>query len=436
MRYSFKKGFTWLGIYSLLVLFPLILAYLGSLPSQRTFWTEFGVALGLIGLGMFCVQFLFSGRFVKIAPEFGMDNLIQLHKEMGLISFFFVLAHPIILLLDNPVFIEYLDPSVKWLRTVALITAILSLFTIVGISLWRKYFQLSYEKWRLYHGILAFIIIGVGLGHAFHVSHYMEPVWKKVGLFLFVGASAYLLFYTRIIRPKKNRKRPYKIVEVKKELEDCYSIILASIDHERLKFMAGQFVWITIQPTPYSLQQHPFSISSSELDPNLTLTIKELGDFTEEIRDTEVGTIAYLEGPFGSFVIKPNRNIFLLMGGIGITPGMSMLRTWKDQRNQGKAILIYANKNRDDITFKEELDDLCSFINLKVVHVLEEADESWDGEKGLLDEKMLKKYIPENQDAFDYFICGPAPFMDIAEIELRNLDVDWRNVYAERFEIV
>jgi predicted ferric reductase len=436
MRYSLKKGFTWLGIYFLLTIFPLILAYLGSIPSQRSFWIEFGAALGLIGLGMFCVQFLFSGRFVKVAPEYGMDNIIQLHKEMGLISFIFVLAHPIILLISNPDFFEYLDPREKWFRTVALISAIISLFTVVGISLWRQYFEMSYEKWRLYHGILAFIIIGVGLGHAYHVSHYMEPAWKKIALGLFVVPSAYLLFHSRIVRPQKNKKRPYEIIEVKKELEDCYSITLAAKGHDRFSFRPGQFVWVTIQPTPFSKQQHPFSISSSTEATNLSLTIKELGDFTKSIKNLEIGTVAFLEGPYGSFVPKADRNLFLLMGGIGITPGISMLRTWKDQKSTGKAILIYANKNWEDITFREELEELSLEINLKTVHVLEEAPESWKGEKGFLDEDMLRKYIPENQDNYDYFICGPAPFMDIAEIELKNLDVDWKNIYAERFEIV
>ncbi len=59
------------------------------------------------------------------------------------------------------------------------------------------------------------------------------------------------------------------------------------------------------------------------------------------------GTKAFLEGPFGSFIPKPGSNIFLIMGGIGVTPAMSMLRTMRDDNDKRKAILIYGNKNWD-----------------------------------------------------------------------------------------
>lgn len=62
---------------------------------------EFAVALGFMGLGMLGLQFLFSGRFVWVAPWFGMDNSIQYHREVGIIAFIFILAHPVILILTK-----------------------------------------------------------------------------------------------------------------------------------------------------------------------------------------------------------------------------------------------------------------------------------------------------------------------------------------------
>ena len=38
--------------------------------------------------------------------------------------------------------------------------------------------------------------------------------------------------------------------------------------------------------------------------------------------------------------------------------------------------------------------------------------------------------------AYTYFTCGPEPMMDVVEIGLRNLGIDWRRIYTERFEIV
>lgn len=436
MRYSLKKGYKWLSIYFLWAIVPLTLAYLGEIPLYRTFWNEFGTALGLVGLGMFCVQFLFSGRFTAVAPEFGMDNITQFHKEMGIISFLFILAHPIILLIDHPPFLAYLDFRVIPLRTFALLLASAALVGIMVVSLWRKYFELSYERWRLIHGILGFLIIGVGLGHAYHVSHYMEPAWKKVILGLFVGFSVYLLAYTRLIRPQKNKNKVFKVVDVKAEEDSCYTLTLEASYGKRVVFKPGQFFWITIGDTPFSLQQHPFSVSSSTEDENISFTIKALGDFTNTIKNIKKGEKAFLEGPFGSFVPKKNRNLFLLMGGIGVTPAMSMIRTIKDRKSKEEIILLYGNKNEHDVPFKSELEHLSEETNLKVVHIPEEPEGEWDGESGFLDSALIKKYLPEDPSAYDYFICGPGPFMDIAEIALRDLDLDWRTIYAERFEIV
>ncbi|EMR04616.1 hypothetical protein [Cesiribacter andamanensis] len=83
MRYTYRLGFFWLLVYSLLSLLPMGIALLGKLPPFRSFLEEFGVALGLIGLGMMGIQFLFSGRYPKIAPTFGMDNVVQFHREVG-----------------------------------------------------------------------------------------------------------------------------------------------------------------------------------------------------------------------------------------------------------------------------------------------------------------------------------------------------------------
>jgi predicted ferric reductase len=436
MRYSLRKGYKWLSIYFLWAIIPLTLAYLGEIPLYRTFWTEFGAALGLVGLGMFCVQFLFSGRFTAVAPEFGMDNITQFHKEMGIISFVFLLAHPLILLLDHPPFIAYLDFRVIPLRTFALLLASTALVGIMVVSLWRKYFELSYERWRLIHGILGFLIIGVGLGHAYHVSHYMEPAWKKIFLGLFVGFSVYLLAYTRLIRPHKNKRKAYKVMDVKEEEDSCYTLTLEASYGKRVAFKPGQFFWITIGDTPFSLQQHPFSVSSSALDEKISFTIKALGDFTNSIKNIKKGEKAFLEGPFGSFVRKKNRNLFLLMGGVGVTPAMSMIRTIKDRGSNERIILIYGNKNENDVPFKSELEHLLEETNLKVVHIPEKPEGDWEGESGFLDSKLLKKYLPEDPASFDYFICGPEPFMDVAEIALRDLELDWRTIYAERFEIV
>jgi len=436
MKYSFRRAFFWLGIYLVLCLIPLLIAIIGPIPEKRNFWIEFGVALGFIGLTMFALQFVFSGRFAKIAATFGMDNVHHFHRKMGIIAFVFVLMHPITLILVNPEFLSYFDPRINAARAVALSFSTVFLILITVTSLWRLSFGLNYEKWRLVHGILALALIFIGTVHAIQVGHYLDTFWKKALLALLMGGSLYLLIHTRIVRPWKNRKKPYKVTNVHKERGDSWTLELKAQNHSGMSYETGQFVWLTINNSPFSMQQHPFTIVSSEMDNSLLFTAKSIGDFTASWKDIELGTKVFIEGPFGSFTPKENRNLFLIMGGIGVTPAMSMLRTLKDKKDNRKITLIYANQNRKNITFREALEELKESLNLKLIHILSDPEDDWSGETGAVDNKLITKYLPEHPNEFMYYICGPEPMMDEAEIALRDLGIDWRHIYTERFNIV
>lgn len=394
------------------------------------------VALGFLGLALFGLQFIFSGRFSNIAPTFGMDNILHFHMAMGIVAVVFLLAHPVILILANPEFNVYFDPRVNSLRAIALSFASISMLAIITTSLWRKIFKLNYEKWRLIHGILALSLVFIGVVHAIQVGHYLDTLWKKGLLALLMGVTMYLVIYTRIVRPWKMKKKPYKIVEVKEERNNCWTMSVEPVGHKRKQFSAGQFFWISINETPFTLQQNPFSVASGERNNKLSFTAKEEGDFTSKWENFKPGIKAFLEGPFGSFTAVAGKHFFLVMGGIGITPAMSMLRTMRETNDPRKAVLIYANNDWENVTFREELEEMKNQIDLEIIHVLLEPPLGWEGEEGMIDQELLERYMPENSNDFMYYICGPEPFMDISEIGLKNLGVNWSHIYTERFEIV
>lgn len=98
-----------------------------------------------------------------------------------------------------------------------------------------------------------------------------------------------------------NRK-PYLVEEVKPERGDVSTLALRPIKHEGFRFQLSQFAWITLNITPFSMPEHPFSMSSSgEHSERLEFGIKAVGDFTSRIKDYKPGTKAYLDGPYGVF---------------------------------------------------------------------------------------------------------------------------------------
>jgi predicted ferric reductase len=230
------------------------------------------------------------------------------------------------------------------------------------------------------------------------------------------------------------------VVGVRDERGAVYSLILEPDGHPGLRFRAGQYVWITVGDTPFRLQQHPFTISSSDARPErIELGIKELGDFTATIKDIAPGTRAFLEGPYGAFTLDKNPAVggFFIAGGIGVTPFISMIRSCRDRGDRRRLVLIYANNNWDEVAFREELDELQKELNLTVVHVLRDPPDGWTGESGYVTHEVIARNLPSKDvRSFFYYMCGPEPLMDMAEGALRDLGVrPWRRS-SERFQIV
>lgn len=87
----------------------------------------------------------------------------------------------------------------------------------------------------------------------------------------------------------------------------------------------------------------------------LRITVKEVGDFTRRVGLLPLGTRIIIDGPYGVFTewFSVSSKVLFIAGGIGITPIRSLMEQML--RNKKDAILLYANKTRRDIVFKDEL---------------------------------------------------------------------------------
>ena len=440
MKYGLRQVSLWVTIYMVLAVAPMLLAFVGPLPEPRTFWVEFSVGLGFVGLAMMGLQFLLTGRFANVAASLGLDTMLHFHRQAGLAAFVFILAHPLILFATNSTYLEFLDPRVNLPRAFALSAVMGALVLLIVTTLWRQPIGLNYEWWRTIHGVLALFVLFVGVVHILQVGHYVSVWWKQALWVGVTGAAMLLLVNTRVIRPWRVRNSPYKVTSVNPERGDSWTMILEPDGHPGICFMPGQFVWLTLGESPFSLQQHPFSISSSAEHPQqIALTIKELGDFTSTVGEIPAGTRAFIEGPFGAFTpeSEPDVNIVFIAGGVGITPIMSMIRTFHDRSDPRECLLFYGNPGWDKVLFRDELETLQRDSNIKVVHVLSDPPSDWQGETGYVTPEMLDRYLPDLEDERRvYFLCGPEPMLDSLEPYLRERGVPIKDIFSERFEIV
>jgi predicted ferric reductase len=439
-RHFLRVAF-WFVLYLSLVLAPLFVLIIGPAPPGRGLLWEFSAALGYSSLAVLAVQFALTARFRRASAPYGIDIIYYFHRQVSFAALLFIAAHIIIFLVKTPDYaLRLLNPlSAPW-QGLAATAGVAALGGLIATSVWRKRLGIPYERWRLWHGTLAIAAVALPLAHAKGVGYYMAVAWKQALWLLYAAFWLWLLAYIRIIKPIMMLKRPYTVEKVIKQRDRVWSLVLRPEGHGGLGFRAGQFAWLTIGKSPFAIEEHPFSFSSSAARPErLEFTIKERGDFTSTIRNVREGQPAYLDGPYGSFTLKNRESAsgyFFIAGGIGIAPVMSMLRTLSSLGEKRPLVLVYGNKTWEKVTFREETAALEKRLNLKIVHVLESPPPGWTGETGYVTAEVLGRYLPGQRNSFEYFVCGPDPMMDKVERALYEHGVSIARFHSERFDIV
>jgi predicted ferric reductase len=429
----------WLFVYLLFVLGPLFALLLGSLPPTRDFWTEFSIALGYSGLAMMGLQFGITARFRYVTEPWGEDVIYHFHRQISLIAVGLVIAHPLILFVIRPELLALLNSfQAPWRARFAALS-VYSLIALVVMALWRIKLKIKYETWHITHMVLAVVAVTAGVVHMVGWGFYLASPWKRG---LWIGMTVFwigLLSYVRIVKPLFQLRRPYRIAEVREERGDTWTLVMQPEGHSGFRFRPGQFGWLTIWGTPFKITGHPFSFSSSAAVTNgqVEMSIRKLGDFTSAIHTVPVGKRVYLDGPYGSFTVGgPADMLVLIAGGVGITPMMSILRTFADRGEKRPCVLVYGSKNWESITFREQLEALQPRLNLTVVHVLTNPPDGWTGEKGFITAEIFKRHLPPPYADHEYFICGPDVMMDTIEKALDELNVPMSKYHSERYSFV
>jgi predicted ferric reductase len=433
------KRWLWLLLYFLILLAPLIIVMIGPRPGPREFWRELSVALGFCGLALMGVQFIPTARLRPFSNLFSMDEVYYFHLRAALVGFAFVLAHPLILFLFNPTSVRLLNPLAAPARAVFGLVSLLALIGLVFTSVYRKQLNVKYEIWRLLHTTFAVVTVLTAMLHILGVDYYLSAPLQRI---LWVGLTVLwigLIVNTRLIKPMFMSRRPYRMTEIRPERAQVWTLIVEPDGHQGIKFMPGQFAWLTIERPPFALRQHPFSIASSAESPErLEFTIAEKGDFTSQISKVPVGSVVYLDGPHGTFSMEryDGPGYVFIAGGIGSPPIMSMLRTMADRKTSKPAWLFYGNPTWESITYREALEKLANGLDLRVIHALENPPEDWEGEVGFINADMLKRHLPENRNELIYFICGPVRMITAVLEALQEAGVPLENVHTEQYDMV
>ena len=195
-------------------------------------------------------------------------------------------------------------------------------------------------------------------------------------------------------------------------------------------YAPGQFLTFRI-PCASGPVERCYSLSSApSCDAEMQVTVKRVqgGPGSNWFNDVpQPGHTIEAAPPSGRFVLRSrDRPPVLFAGGSGITPVISLIK----QALHDTALsprLFYANTEREQIIFRRELDELRARFPGRL-----ECRHHLDAQAGLADAALIADFVGDRQDC-DFFICGPAPFMDLTVDVLDSLGVADRHVFIERF---
>eukprot|EP00752_Nemacystus_decipiens_P000994 g994.t1 len=430
-------------LYLAVLLAPLALAALGGRP-PRSLWDELASGAGMLAFTILLVEFVLSGRFRTVSARIGMDVTMRFHQVIARTALALVLLHPI--LYAAPFAAPYpWDPTreltlysgSRGLATGVLAWVLLVALVVFGIG--RRQLALRYESWRLTHGLGALAVAGLALDHTLVAGRYSQDaalvaLWSGL-----TAAAAFSLAWVYAIKPFLQTRRPWRVAGVRALAERAWELAIEPEGHDGLRFDAGQFVWLNVGKSPFSLDENPFSISSAPAEgPGLRFVIKELGDFTRTVGAIAPGTRAHLDGPFGSLVVagRTEPGVALIAGGVGVAPALSILRQLRSEGDPRPIHLVYGNRTEAQIVYRAELDALAAGApQIEVTHVLAEPPAGWTGRAGVVDAALIRALFddPAHKDWL-YVICGPPAMIEGAEQALIDLGVPSHQILSERFQ--
>ncbi len=225
--------------------------------------------------------------------------------------------------------------------------------------------------------------------------------------------------------------------------------------HSNFVFEAGQYVTLKFENNGKILQ-NDFSMTSAPHEQKIILGIKisRDGSFAKILFEKiKVGDEIQVSEPRGRFTIisKPHefRTIVGFAGGIGITPILSHFKNILHTEPRTRLFLFYGNKNKQDIPFKKELNNLINlYPNRLEIYYFYSQEKIGNGLfEGRLNEKKVALII--NQflmlddtdeestiwDAVDeVLICGKGEMIKSIANACFNHGIPKKNIHFELFE--
>ncbi|AQH03846.1 oxidoreductase (plasmid) [Burkholderia sp. KK1] len=246
----------------------------------------------------------------------------------------------------------------------------------------------------------------------------------------------------------RNEWRPLRISRIVEESSTIRSFYLEPADGRGLAgYEPGQFLPIRVQPDAWAEPvNRTYTLSSAPGGALYRITVKRegTGGVSDWLHDhVTVGTVIEGMAPRGSFVFNADARapVVLISTGVGITPMIAMIDSLLV--NNGRTLhhapiwFVHGARNSASHAFSAFLNDKLGRHGNLHAHVRysrplpdDRIGLTHDSE-GIVDIDLLKAILPF--DNYQFFLCGPAAFMQSLYDGLIDLGVRDTSIHLESF---
>ena len=237
-----------------------------------------------------------------------------------------------------------------------------------------------------------------------------------------------------------------RVKAVRKETNDCVSVVLDIPAALQAQYAFQQGQYLTIKTTINGEEvRRSYSLCSSPLDNEWRIAIKKVdgGVFSTYANEVlKAGDTLDVMPPMGKFytAIQPDqaRQYVCFAAGSGITPILSIIKTVLVAEPQSQVILVYGNRSKASIIFKEQLEALKNkyMERFSLIHVLsrEKMDAPIQSGRITADKcAALSSSLIKLDKADAFFICGPEEMTLAVRDYLKAQSVDPKKIHVELF---
>ena len=237
-----------------------------------------------------------------------------------------------------------------------------------------------------------------------------------------------------------------KVADLRQETPECVSIAFEVPEELKNEFAwkHGQNITLRANLEGDDLRRS-YSICSSPFENELRVAVKlaPFGRFSTWVNTKlKKGDFVEVLSPTGKFYTELNpahkKNYLAIAAGSGITPVISIIKTTLATEPQSRFTLVYGNRNRGNIIFKEELEALKNryMDRLAIHYILSREKTEADVYYGRINaDKLdqLSQRLVNVAQADEIFICGPEEMIFSTKNWLTEKGVHHRKIHFELF---